>query len=105
MTLQIVRTGVSVVSIRAEWTHITRTVVHKPVTNHLVLAFEAFATLATRAPCDWTVMRPARTVHIRMRTEEMLAQSEFPNVSDSNSLEQILGLEWLSSTAGMVADI
>jgi len=104
MTLQIVRTWVSVVSVRTERTHIAWTVVHKPMTNHFVLAFEAFTTLATITTSDRAIVRPARTVHIRVRTIKTSARLNFLYIPHSYSLEQILGLEWLSSTAGMVAD-
>lgn len=49
-----------------EGTHITGAVVNQSVSDHLVLAFEAFASFASRTAFDRTIVRTTRAVHVRM---------------------------------------
>ena len=56
MTLKVVWARILVLSVRAEWTHIARTVVYKAVPYHLILSLETLPTFAARAVRNRTVM-------------------------------------------------
>lgn len=86
MPLQIVRPGILVFAIRAERAHIPRRLVDQAVPDHLILALEALAALASRASLDGAVVGPGRRVYVGMR------------------VEQVLGLERGSVAAGELAD-
>lgn len=66
--LQIIRSGISVFAIRAEWAYIAWAVMHEPMSNHLILALESFTTFAAWAFFHRTVMRSTLRMHIPMRT-------------------------------------
>ena len=96
--LQIVWSGVSMLSVRAKRTDITRRVMHQAMPYHLVLTFESFSTLAARALWYWAVVRSVLTVHIPMRTSFMSAllqeSEDRPDVP-----KQVLSLKRYRSTA------
>ena len=53
-------------SIRTEWTHITRARMDESVPDHFVLALESLSTLCTRAAGHRAVVRSRLGVYIRM---------------------------------------
>jgi len=73
MPLEVIRPGVFVLSVRAEGAHITGRIVHQPVTNHLVLSLESFATFSTGTAFNWAIMRPYGRVDVGMRIQEILS--------------------------------
>lgn len=58
LPLKIVWPGISVVSIRTERTDVARGFMNEAVPDHLVLALETFAALATGTAGDWAIMWP-----------------------------------------------
>jgi hypothetical protein len=56
--LQIVRSGVLVLTFWAERTHISWRIVDQTMPNHLVLAFKPLSSLATGTSRHWTVVGP-----------------------------------------------
>ena len=79
--LQVIGPGILVFAIGAERTHVSRRVVDQAMSNHLVLALESFSALAPRTPLNGAVVRTGGRMDIGMR------------------VEQILCLEWRSSTS------
>lgn len=51
-------------AIRTERAHITRTLMNKPMPDHLVLPLESFAAFTARTLLDRTVVRSQIGVHI-----------------------------------------
>lgn len=67
MSLQVIRSRVSVLTFWAERADIAWTVVHQAMANHLVLAFESLAAFGARTACDRAVVWSTLTVHILVR--------------------------------------
>jgi len=60
VTLKVVRTGIFVLPIRAEWTNITGRIVNKAMADHFIFSLETLAPLTTRTALNRTVMRARR---------------------------------------------
>ena len=68
LPLQVVRSWISVFSIRTKRTYITRRVVNKSMTLHLVFALEAFPAFGTLAAFNGTVVRSFGGVDVHVRS-------------------------------------
>jgi len=56
MPLKIVWPRVFMFPVRTKWAYIARRLVDEPMSNHLILAFEAFTSLSSRTALDWAIM-------------------------------------------------
>ena len=65
--LQIIRSRILVLPIRAERTHVPRRLVHEAVSDHLVLPLEAFAAFRAGAVANGTVVRAVRRMNVCVR--------------------------------------
>ena len=74
--LQVVRSGILVLSLRAKWAEVARRTVNKTVSDHLILPFEPFATFTPRAVLHGTVVWPDLAVNVFMRTVMWNQKSE-----------------------------
>ena len=67
--LKIIWSGVLMFSIWAELTHIAGRLVHKTMSDHLVLPLEALSTFTSWAAFDWAEVWSGLRMDIRMRTK------------------------------------
>jgi len=72
MSLEVVRPGIPVVSIRAKRTDVARGFMDKAMPDHLVFALKTFATLAAGTSFDRAIVRSGRRVYICVRVEQVL---------------------------------
>lgn len=56
-----------------EWTHVAGRLMHKAVSNHLVLTLEAFPTLASWAAFDWTEVWPCLRMDVGMGADQYVS--------------------------------
>ena len=66
--LKMIRSVISVLSVRAKWAGVVRRNVNKTVPNHFIFTLKTFATFTPRAALHRTVMWPPNAVDNCMRT-------------------------------------
>lgn len=72
MSLQIIGSGVLVLSVWTERTHVAGGLVHETVSDHLVFTLEALPALASRAAFDGAEVRPCLRVDVGVRIQKVL---------------------------------
>lgn len=71
--LQIIGSGVLVLSVWTERTHVAGGLVHETVSDHLVFTLEALPALASRAAFDGAEVRPCLRVDVGVRTGQSIS--------------------------------
>lgn len=67
LPLKIVWPWVFVLAQRTKRTDVARAIMDKPMSNHLILALEAFASLTPRTAPDWAVVRSVGAMYVGVR--------------------------------------
>lgn len=67
LPLQIIRPWISMLLLRTKRANISRRVMHKTMSNHLILALEALSTNTPRAAWNRTIVRTLLGMYICMR--------------------------------------
>jgi len=67
VALKIIRSRILVLSVRTERTDVSRRVMHKSMSDHLILSLEPFTAFSAWAALYRTVVRAIRRVNIGMR--------------------------------------
>ena len=71
--LQIIRSRIFMLPIWAERTHIARRLMHKTVSDHLILTLKALSALASWAAFHWAEMRPCLRVDVGVRAGQPIS--------------------------------